>query len=44
MLLIKCQLGSCIYPKMAAITKVIAGIRLTMALAAVEEAKYRPSK
>lgn len=32
------------YPTVVAITKVIAGMRLVMALAAVEEAKYRPSK
>lgn len=32
------------YPTMAAITNVTAGRRLEMALAAEEEARYRPSK
>lgn len=32
------------YPAMNAITKVTAGMRLVIALATVEEDKYRPSK
>lgn len=35
---------TCIYPTMAAITKVTAGIRLVIAVVIVEEDKYNPSK